>query len=136
VQVRARGVLSIKVNGRAVPIRPVSRAGELLVLLLEGGGEESVERLVAALYPDHETKAGKNALSKQVTTLRKALGWECSVEAVGGGYRLDDTAHWSYDVDEARTHGENVHRFMEGVYSEWALEVARRLGGDSTHTLN
>jgi hypothetical protein len=130
VQVNALGVLRVRVNGRDVPIKPVSRAGELLVLLLERGGSDTVEHLLEALYPSvarFALRGKKQALSGLVRDLRAALGWEGSVQALGGAYRLDPDVRWDYDVREARVRGEKPGGFLEGVYTDWARQTERAL---------
>jgi hypothetical protein len=45
-------------------------------------------------------------------------------------YQLDPNVTWQYDVREARahgTHGAVQGDFLEGVYSDWALEVGHEL---------
>jgi tetratricopeptide (TPR) repeat protein len=129
VEVRAAGILRVLVNGRDVRLKPTARTGELLVMLLEAGGEETLERLSDLLYGNSEGKGtnrrrhGK-AVWHLANELRTALGWEASLEARGGAYRLDPDATWRYDVAEARIRGDRVPQFLEGVYSAWALETA------------
>lgn len=130
VQVNALGVLRVRVNGRDVPIKPVSRTGELLVLLLERGGSDTVEHLLDALYPNVDRsvqRLKKQALSWLVRDLRDVLGWEGSVQALGGAYRLDPEAHWDYDAAQARSRGEKPRGFLEGVYTDWARQTEREL---------
>jgi hypothetical protein len=126
VQVRALGILKVEVNGRAVSIGPTSRVGELLVLLLEEGQEATVELLTDRLWPD-EPEAKLRALWQLVRQLRRAMGWPGSVVARGGAYGLDPAVHWQYDVDRLRTQKGSAPRFLEGVYSPWAQEVAQQL---------
>jgi tetratricopeptide (TPR) repeat protein len=131
VRVTARGVLEVRVNGRGVPIAPSGRVGEFLVYLLEQGGVASLEVIGDALYagdlsaPDH--KRIRQTVWKLVKGLRDALGWQDSVRSLRGAYRLDPDAIWEYDVAEARALGRFDGPFLEGVYSDWALEVARSL---------
>jgi tetratricopeptide (TPR) repeat protein len=126
VEVCAAGILRVRVNGREVPLRPNSRAAELLVLLLEAGREETLERLAEALFPDGEpTTEGRGrarqAIWAQAQKLRLVLGWEASVLAEGGVYRLDPRAHWIYrSTDGGKP-------FLEGVYSPWVLEKREQL---------
>ena len=131
VSVRASGVLEVRVNDRAVPIAPTSRAGELLVFLLEAGGVASLEVIGDAMYAGSfgplEPVRVRQAVWKLVDKLRDALGWEGSVRALRGAYRLDADATWEYDIARARTDGFFEGSFLEGVYSDWALEVARSL---------
>ncbi len=139
VEVNALGVLRVRVNGRDVPIRPISRVGEVLVLLLERGRTETVERLLEALYPnltpsDRRTKA--QALSALIRELRDALGWERSVVALGGAYRLDPDASWEYDVDRARERGQKPRGFLEGIYTDWVRQTERDLHDPDWHELN
>ncbi len=132
VDVRAIGVLHVRVNARDVPIPPTSIMGEVLVLLLEGGGEASTEVLLDRLYANQSvTRRAKQALSRQVRFLRDALGWAGSVIELGGAYRLDPTTTWRYDVREAREAGASVSRFLEGVYRDWALETALELNASA-----
>lgn len=139
VEVRALGVLSVRVNGRVVPLKPTSRAGEVLVLLLERGGEETTERLLDALYPAMDTKgrtSKRQSLWVFVRQVRDALGWGASVAALGGAYRLDPNAEWRYDAGAARTGRQAALRFLEGVYSAWVGEVAEELAGIELRDLN
>lgn len=130
VEVRARGLLRVRVNGREVPLAPTGFPGQVLVLLLEAGGASSVDGLLAQL--DHRlTPAQRRARAKQlsgyVVALREALGWTASVQSVGGAYRLDEGADWQYDIAQARTNNEPVEHFLDGVYTDWAVELARAL---------
>lgn len=139
VEVNALGVLRVRVNGRDVPIRPISRPGEVLVLLLERGGTETVERLLEALYPNLTTarrRARAQALSALVRELRDALGWEGSVRSLGGAYRLDPDARWEYDVARVREQGQRASGFLEGVYTDWARQTERELRDPDWRDLN
>jgi tetratricopeptide (TPR) repeat protein len=131
VRVTATGILRVTVNDRSVPIPPVGRAGELLVFLLEQGGAASLEAIREALFPDALEPGAVRRASKTVwfhiENLRKAFGWSGSVQALGGAYQLDLDVTWQYDVAEARERGVFRGEFLKGVYSEWALEVAREL---------
>lgn len=130
VDVRAAGVLGVRVNGRAVPLRPASRPAELLVLLLEAGGGAPAEVLLDALYPEHPPEARRRkgqALWAVARDLRAVLGWEEAVRTPGGAYLLDPDAEWRYDVAELAARGAPVPRFMEGVYRPWARERAQEL---------
>lgn len=128
VLVRAQGVLQVSVNGRPVELLPAGRVGELLVFLLEQGGQASLEVIGEALYPGvtNPTKR-RQAIWKLVDNLREALGWADSVKALGGAYQLDAKATWHYDIAEARQKREFAGEFLAGVYSEWAIEVGQEL---------
>lgn len=123
VEVRAAGVLEVRVNGRAVPLQPTGKPAELLVRLLESGGEESLEGLIYDLYrnygPDQARKA-QQALWENIDKLRQVLGWEDSIQAVGRAYRFDPGAEWDYDVPKLPI--PNQGRYLEGVYSDWVIE--------------
>jgi tetratricopeptide (TPR) repeat protein len=126
VKVQALGVLRVEVNGRAVPIKPTGRIGELLVFLLEHDGTQTVERLIDAMFDqtttaDHERK--RHAIWDSVKQLRLVLGWPQSVRALGGTYQLDPQVQWHYDARDARERGEVINNFLEGVYSAWIDEV-------------
>lgn len=141
IEVRAIGLLKVKVNGREVPLKPTGRAGEVLVLLLEGDGQATVEGLLVRLYPrltsdSQERRRKTQALSVFVRELREAMGWSGSVRSLGGAYQLDPKANWAYDVAHARSGGQPVARFLEGVYQEWALETGLILRGGRNPELN
>jgi tetratricopeptide (TPR) repeat protein len=131
VSVRACGSVQVSVNGRAVTLAPAGRVAELLVFLLESDGTATLEAINAAFFPaatDQVSRRRANkAVWKLVETLRHALGWASSVIALGGAYQLDPNVTWEYDVAALRARGGTSKKFLEGVYSEWALEVGREL---------
>ena len=132
VRVTALGMLHVTVNNRAVPIAPTGRVGELLVFLLEQGGEASLEVIGDAFYAGPtgrlEPKRVRQAVWKLVNGLRDALGWAGSVLSLRGAYQLDPNATWDYDMREVRERGGGVSgEFLKGVYTDWALEVNREL---------
>jgi len=119
VEVFAGGILRVRVNGREIPLRPSSRAAEFLVLLLEADGEDTLDRLATALFPDmddtSEARArARQAIWAQLVRLRQVLGWDNSVRAEGGVYRLDPNAEWRYLPN---TDAEGDKAFLEGMYS-------------------
>jgi tetratricopeptide (TPR) repeat protein len=128
ITVVATGPLLVAVNGRNLPLTPSSRAGELLVLLLEQGGAASADVVAAALYPalGHQAAARK-AVNRLVQQLRAALGWPSSVHSLRGSYRLDPDSHWHYDIAQARSQGRFRGQFLAGIYSDWAVETDRQL---------
>jgi tetratricopeptide (TPR) repeat protein len=131
VSVRACGSLQVSVNGRAVTIAPSGRLAELLVFLLEMDGSATLEQIMDAMFPDVLDDAARNrarkAIWKLVETLRHTLGWAASIVALRGAYGLDAAVTWEYDVRQVRRDGRGAGKFLEGVYSDWALEVARGL---------
>jgi tetratricopeptide (TPR) repeat protein len=128
VQVSAQGVLHVWVNNRPVEIVPTGRVGELLVYLLEQGGQTSLEHIAAAIYPEvFEAAKRRKLIWKLVNGLREALGWEDSVVALRGAYQLDPSALWHYDIAQARAKGEFAGEFLAGVYSQWVIEVGQEL---------
>lgn len=128
IEVKALGTLLVTVNARRVPIKATSKIGQLLVRLLETGGQDSLEGLIEALYPQvaadrpSQRKAAQ-ALSALVKELRVALGWADSVQSSGGAYVLDPNARWLYDAQAAAPDG----RFLEGHYNDWVQEKRQRL---------
>jgi tetratricopeptide (TPR) repeat protein len=131
VSVRACGSVQVSVNGRAITLAPAGRIAELLVFLLESDGTATLEAIDAAFFPDAtdpvSRRRANKAVWKLVETLRHALGWASSVIALGGAYQLDPAVTWQYDVTALRERGGTSKKFLEGVYSEWALEVGRAL---------
>ena len=130
VEVRALGTLTVSVNQRRVPLRATGRPGELLVLLLEHGNQAPSEVLMDALYPSAQyssARGKRRALWALVHELRQALGWQTSVQALGGVYALDPGAQWWYDVREALARHLPTPNFLAGVYQPWAVERAQQL---------
>jgi tetratricopeptide (TPR) repeat protein len=131
VSVRACGSVQVSVNGRAITLAPAGRIAELLVFLLESDGTATLESIDAAFFPDATDPASRRrankAVWKLVETLRHALGWASSVIALGGAYQLDPNVTWQYDVTALRERGGTSKKFLEGIYSEWALEVGHSL---------
>ena len=118
VEVRAAGLLRVKVNGREIPLAPTGRAAELLVLLLEYRGEATLDQLMDKLYPEKVSRRkASQAIWPHLERLREALGWEGSVLASSGTYRLDPGSVWRYDL-----HGPKAQKkalFLEGIYRNW-----------------
>lgn len=132
VEVWAAGLLRVKVNGRPVPLKPTGRPAELLAFLLEGEGEQSMDALLEALYPQAPaTPEGRRqaykSLWENVAKLRRALGWPQSVRSEGGSLRLDPEAHWVYDMDDPAARAKKL--FLEGIYSNWVEERRQQLEG-------
>jgi tetratricopeptide (TPR) repeat protein len=129
VEVQARGVLRVNINGRTIALSPTSKAAQILVLLLEHNHAISIEELVVPLFGDDRAALPSNRklVSKAVRVLRDALGWPGSVRQSGSTYRLDESVTWRYDIDDAIRRGEPITHFMTGVYNDWALERARTL---------
>lgn len=87
------------VNGRPIPLPPNSRMAELLVLLLEAGGQANLDWLLDQMYPEaapNQRSTATRALWELVNQLRQILGWQDSLQALGGTYRLDPVAKWQY----------------------------------------
>jgi tetratricopeptide (TPR) repeat protein len=132
VEVWVAGLLRVKVNGRPVPLKPTGRPAELLAFLLEGEGEQSMDALLEALYPQAPaTPEGRRqaykSLWENVAKLRRALGWPHSVRSEGGSLRLDPEAHWVYDMDDPAARAKGL--FLEGIYSNWVQERRQQLEG-------
>lgn len=129
VEVRALGTLTVYVNGRQVPLGATGRPGELLVFLLERGGRAPTKVIADELYPGSalDTRRAGRAVWALARKLRDVLGWEASVRFGGGGYALDPTAQWWYDVREALVRGEPTPAFLTGVCRPWAEERAQEL---------
>jgi tetratricopeptide (TPR) repeat protein len=132
VRVVAQGLLSVRINDRPVNLAPTSRAGELLVYLLEQNGAASIDMIIDAMFAhlgiDDRAKA-RGGIWNLVKTLRGALGWQNSVMALRGAYQLDPNATWQYDMTQARAKRNFQGDFLKGVYSDWALEIGRTLAG-------
>lgn len=125
VDVKPFGCLEVRVNGRAVPLPAVSKAGELLVFLLVNGQKASLEVLLDRLG-DPRNKNPRKALWGVIEKLRQALGWQDSVQSCGGAYILDPEAQWICDLDPSShlsvAGNDPSQTFMEGYYSEWVVE--------------
>ncbi len=125
VEVRPFGSLEVRVNGRAVPLPAVSKAGELLVFLLVNGQKASLEVLLDRLA-DPRNKNPRKALWEVIEKLRQALGWEECVQNCRGAYILDPKAQWLCDLEPsshlAVAGHDRSQTFMSGYYSEWVEE--------------
>jgi DNA-binding SARP family transcriptional activator len=122
VEVRALGVLEVRVGGRPIWLKPTSRAAELLVFLLEHRGHASSEMICAALYPNknHQRNAEKT-LWTTALQLRDAFGWEDSIKNIGKAYQLDPILQKHYDAGRKK----DKSRLLEGVYRDWLEDIRR-----------
>lgn len=128
IEINACGLLRVLVNQRPVRLNPTGRPAELLVLLLEHHGHAPVETLIDQLWPkETKTTHKTQALWQLAKKLRNALGWNESISIQGKVYTLDEHATWHYDARTARHQQQAKTRFLEGIHSDWALEVAREL---------
>jgi Tfp pilus assembly protein PilF len=127
IEVQALGMARVWVNGREVPLAPLNRATELLVALLEKGGQATSHQLIEMLWPNTKVSEKRRHLSELIGNLREALGWPSSVRTVDRGYALADEALWLYDVQDARAKGQAEGIFMDGLYSNWVQEVNEEL---------
>jgi tetratricopeptide (TPR) repeat protein len=126
VEVRAAGLLRVRVNGREIPLAATRRAAELLVLLLEHGTEATLDQLADKLYPEKVSRRkASQAIWPHLERLREALGWEGSVLATNGTYRLDSGSVWRYDMHCPKTRSKGV--FLEGIYSNWVQDRRQEL---------
>lgn len=131
VEIYASGALRVLVNGRKIQLAPTSRAGQMLVLLLEHENQRHMLKLIDDLFneqPRDQVRAKGKLVSKAVRQLRDALGWESSITESGGLYSLDtEQTDWHYDVANALRDGKPISQFLEGVHTEWVIERARNL---------
>jgi tetratricopeptide (TPR) repeat protein len=128
VEINACGLLRVLVNQRPVHLNPTGRPAELLVLMMEHHGRAPVETLIDQLWPKETNPKHKTqALWQLAKKLRHALGWPESISIQGKVYTLDEHATWHYDARTARHQQQAKTRFLEGIHSDWALEVAREL---------
>jgi DNA-binding SARP family transcriptional activator len=111
-----------------VDLLPTGKTGELLVLLLELGGQAASETLIEHLWPDTNPPSKKRQnLWQRVRDLRRILGWEGSIQSLGKAFRLDPNTAWEFDLTKARKDGKADAPFMQGVYSLWAREIAEEV---------
>ncbi len=132
VRVVAQGLLSVQINDRPVNLAPISRAGELLVYLLEQNGAASIDMISDAMFTHlgiEDRAKARGGIWNLVKTLRQALGWQNSVMALRGAYQLDPNVTWQYDMQDVRAKRNFQGDFLKGVYSDWVLEIGRTLGG-------
>ncbi len=95
VRVETQDSLLVQVND--VPIMLSHKMTELLVFLLEHQGFCSMTQICAALYQGLDLQKAKRRLSVLVQMLRQMLGWQASLQANHGAYRLDSNAVWQYE---------------------------------------
>lgn len=140
VHIQAWGPMRVKVNGRAITLKPGGRAAELLALLAYNNGRLSSERVLEAMYSltsdSVERRRKGQALWATTNELRQALGWTSSVTNEGGVYRLDERAIWEISPADLRAIQPRRERFLDGVNSQWALDVNLRLQDMTDRNLN
>jgi tetratricopeptide (TPR) repeat protein len=140
IHIQAWGPCRVKVNGRVIAIKPGGRATELLALLAYNNGRLSSERILEAMYSlsadsvEHRRKG--QALWAAAKELRQALGWTSSITNEGGVYRLDERATWEISPADLRAVQPRRERFLDGVNSQWVLDVNLRLQDTADRKLN
>jgi tetratricopeptide (TPR) repeat protein len=130
IHIQAWGPCRVKVNGRAIALKPGGRAAELLALLAYNNGRLSSERVLEAMYrlsadTDERRRKGQ-ALWAAANELRKALGWTSSISNEGGVYHLDERAIWEISPADLRVAQPRAERFLDGVNSQWVLDANLR----------
>lgn len=132
VQFKAIGFPVVKVNGREVTLSTLAVVA--LATLLDNGGQANRDMLVEVLR-DGKPRSDRQAeqrVSKAMSTLRRALGWESSVQTRSGYYALDPEAQWQYDVADAQRDGQPIRAFLSGIDLPWVTEQEQHLSlGDS-----
>ncbi|MBB6100015.1 tetratricopeptide (TPR) repeat protein [Deinobacterium chartae] len=122
VRVSADGAIRAWVNDVPVSLRPAALEASLLALLLWHGGSVSVERALDALdVPGSNERLRKQALSRAVVALRRALGWKTAVHADGQLLTLDPGVIWS--ALEVPT-PQRAQDFCAGRFDRWVTEWA------------
>jgi len=131
VEVQAEGMLEVRVSGEVLPLSATGRVAELLLYLLEHGGQATLEQLLTALFPEQkgEGQGGvrsnrRKALADLIGKLRAALGWADSVRYTQGRYRLDPSPEvsWNYDLERLREAGKTPRAFAVGIDTDWVVE--------------
>jgi tetratricopeptide (TPR) repeat protein len=126
IQVRLFGTIRVEVNHRSVPLKSNGRPAELFGLLMYHGGNLSSERVNHFLFPEERYEQhprNRKALSQFVKTLRQTLGWNDSIQNRAGRIELDPNSEWRSDL-ETKNHKQS--RFLDGMASEWILEVNQK----------
>lgn len=94
------GQFELLLDGKSVRIRTPQQTCVLVVLLLRANESVSVDRLYDIVWGDRSTKDRKNAVSHEITAIRRALGAaKDAIEKTADGYllRIDPD-----DVDKLR----------------------------------
>jgi DNA-binding SARP family transcriptional activator len=101
IRLRTLGAFGIEREGAPGPAprkesrKPLDLLKLLLALAPSGGGPVPVERLCAALWPEAEGDAARNAFDNTLHRLRKLLGGERRVLLQAGALGLDAGACWA-----------------------------------------
>lgn len=127
VRLRVLGLPEVQVGGRAVRLSALEVT--LLTALVDAGGELTTDELTWVLRDQRprDLRTAAKRVSRVAGELRAALGWDASVQALSGRYRLDPEAHWSSDLDDARQAGTAVEAFLSGVALPWATQREQEL---------
>jgi len=131
VEVCAEGMLEVRVSGETLPLSATGRVAELLLYLLEHGGQATLEQLLTALFPEQkgEGQGGvrsnrRKAVADLIGKLRSSLGWADSVRYTHGRYCLDPSPEvsWTYDLERLREVGKFPRAFAVGIDTDWVVE--------------
>lgn len=127
VHLRVLGVPTLHVNGRRVQLKNLEMV--VLTALVMAGEDLSTDELIHVVRDarPRDTRQAAQRVSRIVRQLRVALGWEGSVIAGSGTYRLDPAASWTSDVQEALDQHAPVSAFLSGVSLPWATEQEQYL---------
>jgi len=139
IEVMAEGPVGVRVSGEAVRLPATGRAAELLLVLLEQGGQAPLNHLITALFDEHPDERSpqirerrRKAVTAFVRELRVALGWPGSVrfERSSGIYQLDRSKEvtWVYDIDERRALNRTPRAFASGIDSNWVADLRETWG--------
>jgi tetratricopeptide (TPR) repeat protein len=126
IQVRLFGTIRVEVNNRPIPLKSNGRPAELFGLLVYHGGNLSSERVNHYLFPEESYEQhprNRKTLSQFVKTLRQTLGWNDSIQNRAGRIELDPNSEWRSDLEPRNP---KRSRFLDGMASEWILEVNQK----------
>ena len=128
VDVHVLGAMQVLVNGRRVPIKPTSRVAEVLALLLYHNKHMALDQMLEALYKSTQATRNKDrkTLWVIVKQLRICLGWQESVLSLGSAYALCEQTEWVIHPNNL-TRVSTAQRYLDGIHSDWALEVNQEL---------
>jgi DNA-binding SARP family transcriptional activator len=137
IDIHVLGVMRVQVNGRSIPLKPTGRAAEVLALLLRHGHRMALDQMLERIYPDKTSNREKQrkALWTIVQQLRQSLGWQDSIVALGGAYELSEQAQWHVHPNSFVNIAPQ-ERYLDGIHSEWVLEVNQEIQNQTPRQLN
>ena len=126
----------VLVDGAPLNIQADRVRAVMFLLVLHAGQRVPTERLIDALWPDHQPKTARNSIQRFVADLRRLLGPAADrVTTTGDGYQLLLQPGDTIDVDEAEHGVRQGRRFFNDGDAGRALSELKDLAEEPIEPL-